>query len=68
MGLPPVLIQMGTSDLLLWDCRKFYMKCADEGVDVKYEEYPESCHDFMMLPFLPEARRAIRSQVEFLTE
>lgn len=66
-GLPPVLIQMGTADLLLWDCRKFYLKCLDEGVDVRYEEYQDAFHDFMMLPFLPEAKRAIRSQVEFLT-
>lgn len=66
-GLPPVLIQMGTADLLLWDARKFYLKCLDEGVDVKYEETPGAFHDFMMLPFLPEAQKAIRSQVEFLT-
>jgi len=65
-GLPPILIQMGTADLLLADCRKFYQKCVDAGVDVKYEEFPEAFHDFMMLSVLPEARRAIRSQVEFL--
>jgi len=66
VGLPPILIQMGTADLLLADCRKFYQKCVDAGVDVKYEEFPEAFHDFMMLSVLPEARRAIRSQVEFL--
>lgn len=66
-GLPPVLIQMGTADLLLADCRKLQQKCRDEGVDVKYEETPGAFHDFMMLPFLPEAQKAIRSQVEFLT-
>lgn len=66
-GLPPVLIQMGTADLLLADCRKFQQKCLDEGVDVKYEETPGAFHDFMMLPFLPEAQKAIKSQVEFLT-
>jgi acetyl esterase/lipase len=66
-GLPPVLIQMGTADLLLADCRKLQQKCRDEGVDVKYEETPGAFHDFMMLPFLPEAQKAMRSQVEFLT-
>jgi acetyl esterase/lipase len=65
-GLPPMLIQMGTADLLLWDCRKFYMKCLDAGNDVKYDEYPGAFHDFMMLPFLPEAKKALKSQVEFL--
>jgi acetyl esterase/lipase len=66
--LPPVLIQMGTADLLLADCRKFHQKCLDSGVDVRYEEYPDAFHDFMMLSFLPEGKRAIRSQVEFLSK
>ncbi len=66
-GLPPTLIQMGTSDLLLSDCRKFYQKCLDAGVDVSYEEVPGAFHDFMMLSILPEAKRALRSQAAFLT-
>ena len=65
-GLPPTLIQIGTADLLLWDCRKFYLKCLEAGAPVRYEEYPNAFHDFMMLGFLPEAKRALKSQVEFL--
>lgn len=65
-GLPPILLQIGTADLLLWDSRKFYLKCLDAGVNIKYEEYPNAFHDFMMLGFLPEAKKAIKSQVEFL--
>lgn len=65
-GLPPTLIQMGTADLLLADCRKFNKKCLDAGVDVTYEEFPECFHDFMMLSFLPEAKEALRSQSKFL--
>ncbi|CAN5411038.1 alpha/beta hydrolase [soil metagenome] len=65
-GLPPTLIQMGTADLLIADCRKFYQKCKDAGVDVQYEEVPGAFHDFMMLSVLPEAKRALRSQVKFL--
>lgn len=66
-GLPPMLIQMGTADLLLADCRKFYQKCLEAGVDVRYEEVPDAFHDFMMLSVLPEAREALRSQSAFLT-
>ncbi|MET0752355.1 MAG: alpha/beta hydrolase [Pyrinomonadaceae bacterium] len=66
-GLPPTLLQIGTADLLLWDSRKFYLKCLDAGVNVKYEEYKNAFHDFMMLGFLPEAKRALKSQVEFLS-
>jgi len=65
-GLPPMLIQMGTADLLLADCRKFYQKCLDAGVDVRYEEFPDAFHDFMMLGVLPEAKRALRSQASFV--
>lgn len=64
--LPPILLQTGTADLLLWDCRKFYLKCLDAGASIKYEEYKNAFHDFMMLPFLPEAKRALKSQAEFL--
>lgn len=66
-GLPPTLIQMGTADLLLADARKFHEKCRDAEIDVRYEEYLDCFHDFMMLGFLPEAKRALRSQTSFLT-
>jgi acetyl esterase/lipase len=65
-GLPQTLIQIGTSDLLLWDARKFHQKCLDAGVDSTYEEYPQGFHDFMMLGFLPESKKALRSQADFL--
>ena len=65
-ALPPVLIQMGTADLLLADARKFHQKCLDAGVDVVYEEFPAAFHDFMMLSILPEAKKALRSQTKFL--
>ena len=47
-NLPPILLQIGTADLLLWDCRKFYLKCLDAGIEIKYEEFPDAFHDFMM--------------------
>jgi len=65
-GLPPTLMQCGTADLLVWENRRFYQKCLDAGVDVKYEEYAALFHDFMMVEFLPEARKARQSQIEFL--
>lgn len=64
--LPPTLMQCGTADLLVWENRKFYQKCLDAGVDVRYEEHPNLFHDFMMVAFLPEAKNARKSQVEFL--
>ena len=65
-ALPPVLIQIGTADLLLSDCRKFHRKLLDAGNEVIYEEYPDGFHDFMMLGILPEAKKALLSQADFL--
>lgn len=65
--LPPTLIQIGSSDMFLWDNREFHRKCLDAGVIVQYEEYANAFHDFMMVGFLPEAKKARKSQAEFLT-
>lgn len=64
--LPPTLIQIGTNDMLLWDNRKFYLKCLEAGIEVQYEEYEKTFHDFMIVGFLPEAKKARKSQIEFL--
>ncbi|PJZ59019.1 alpha/beta hydrolase [Leptospira barantonii] len=65
-GLPPILMQSGTADILLPDIRKFYEKCKENDVSIRYEEYPDAFHVFMMLNPLKESRRAIDSQKDFL--
>jgi epsilon-lactone hydrolase len=64
--LPPTLIQIGTDDMFLWDNRKFYLKCLEAGITIQYEEYEKTFHDFMLVGFLPEAKKARKSQIEFL--
>jgi acetyl esterase/lipase len=64
--LPPTLIQIGTSDIFLWENRALHRKCLDASVIVQYEEYPNTFHDFMMVGFLPEAQKARKSQAKFL--
>lgn len=66
--LPPTLVQIGTSDIFLWENRLFQRKCLDAGINVQYEEYPNAFHDFMMVGFLPEAKKARKSQAQFLTD
>ncbi|PJZ54213.1 hypothetical protein CH380_06835 [Leptospira adleri] len=65
-GLPPILLQIGTSEIFLADNRKFYESCKNNGVEIQYEEYPEAFHVFMMLNVLKEARKAVRSQIDFI--
>ena len=66
--LPPTLIQIGTNDMFLWDNRKFYLKLLESGVKVRYEEYEKTFHDFMLVGFLPEAKKARKSQTGFLRQ
>jgi len=65
-GLPPTLLQVGTSEIFLWDNRKFYLKLLDAQVPVQYEEYPQLFHVFVIFHYLPEAKKAFQSQVDFL--
>lgn len=67
-GLPPILLQVGTSEVLLWDIRKFYKLCLQSGITIQYEEYKGLFHDFPIFPFLPEARQARKQQDKFLRE
>jgi len=67
-GLPPTLIQIGTSEIFLWDNRKFYLKLLEAQVPVQYEEYPELFHVFVIFNYLPEAKKAFQSQVGFLLD
>lgn len=65
-GLPPMLLQTGTNEMLLWDARKFYLKCLESEVEIQYEEYEEMFHAFMIVTLLREAKQALDKQVEFL--
>jgi epsilon-lactone hydrolase len=66
-GLPPILVQVGTSELLLFENRKFYEKALTDGVSIKYEEYPDMVHVFQVFAgFLPQATMAVRSIGRFV--
>ena len=66
-GTAPLLIQVGTSEILLFENRKFYEKLLKEGHDVQYEEYRNMIHVFQVFGgFLPQADRAIESIGRFV--
>ncbi|RDV14400.1 alpha/beta hydrolase [Pontibacter diazotrophicus] len=65
-GLPPVLIQIGTAELFLWDNRKFVQKLTEANVEVKYEEYNEMFHVFALVHILKEGKKAMKSQLDFI--
>lgn len=64
--LPPVLLQHGTNDILIPASRELVKKMEAAGKPVQYEEYEGMFHGFVIVPGLPEAKKAIRSQINFI--
>jgi acetyl esterase/lipase len=66
-GLPPILIQVGTSEILLDDALKVSKRAALSGVDTHLRVWPEMIHVWHAFAFmLPEGRAAISEAGAFL--
>jgi acetyl esterase/lipase len=66
-GLPPVLIHVGTAEVLLDDSTMFAKRARDAGVDVTLEVWDDMIHVWhAFAPALPEADRAISRIAEYL--
>ncbi len=59
-GLPPLLLQVGTREILLSDSTRFAEKAQKAGVDVTLEVSEGLIHVWQMLPGVPEADDAVR--------
>ena len=59
-GLPPLLIQVGSSEVLLSDATRLAEKAKAAGVDVTLEVWPGMQHEWQFAAnILPEGKRAI---------
>jgi len=59
-GLPPLLVQVGTAEVLLDDSLRFVERARTAGVDVTMEPWDEMPHVWHMFYFiLPEGQQAI---------
>lgn len=59
-GLPPLLIQVGSREVLLDDSRKLAVRARADDVDVTLEEWPDLFHVWhMMSDWLSDGRRAL---------
>ncbi len=65
-GLPPVLVQVGTADLLLSDSERLATKAAEAGVDVTLQIGDGLPHVYQILLGTPEAAEATEQMGEFL--
>jgi acetyl esterase/lipase len=66
-GLPPLLLHVGSDEILLDDTVRFGNRAVEAGVDVNMTVWPQMFHVFQMTaPILPEAMQAIRQIALFI--
>lgn len=66
--LPPLLIQVGTDEILLDDATRCAAGARQMGVDVTLEIWDEMFHVFQLVPFLPETKKAAGHITEFVSQ
>jgi acetyl esterase/lipase len=60
VGLPPLLVQVGTAEVLLDDSVRFAERAKAAGVDVTLEPWADMLHVWHMFYFmLPEGQQAL---------
>lgn len=65
-GLPPLLVQVGTAEVLYDDSTRLVERATAAGVDVTFDPWEEMFHIFPVFAILPEARQATARIGEFL--
>jgi epsilon-lactone hydrolase len=67
-GLPPLLIQAGSDDLLAPDAAGLAASASAAGVDVTYTRWPRMWHNFALRPGLVAAADSALSQAAWFVE
>jgi acetyl esterase/lipase len=65
-GLPPLLLQVGSGELLRDESVRVAHKAQAAGVDVELELWPDTPHVFQIVSFLPESLQALEHIVRFV--
>jgi len=66
-GLPPLLVQTGSAEILFDQIGRFAEKARAAGVDVELQVFPEMFHDFQLqASLLPEGAAALEDAARFL--
>jgi acetyl esterase/lipase len=68
-GLPPLLLQVGSTELLVDDSRRVHSKIQEAHGISQLQIYDDVAHDWQMLDgFVPEARVSLRQAAEFIRQ
>lgn len=66
-GLPPLLIQVGSTEVLLDDARRVADGARAAGVKVEFEVWPAMPHVWhLWTPYVPEAKAALERAAQFI--
>ena len=66
-GLPPLVLQVGSTELLLDDSRRVHERVIAAGGESHLSVYDDVHHGWQMLtPFVPEARSALGEAAAFI--
>ena len=66
-GLPPLMIQVGSHELLLDDIIKFHKKAVDSNVEVTFELWKDMFHSFQIFSSaVEEGHNAIQNAGEYI--
>jgi monoterpene epsilon-lactone hydrolase len=67
-GLPPLLIQVGDSEILLDDSTRLAQKARQSGVHAELRIFEEAFHVFQAFPDLPESDEALQEIGSFFNK
>lgn len=68
-GLPPLMVHVGTTEILLDDARAIRRNAKRAGIRLRYREWEAMPHVFPMFHLvLPEARECLTEIAEFVTD
>jgi len=66
-GLPPLLVQVGSDEVLLADSTRLVERAKQAGVNIVLDEWPRMQHVWQFAAsFMPESRRAVTAIGEFI--
>jgi acetyl esterase/lipase len=66
-GLPPMLVQVGTDEVLLSDSTRLVERAKEAGVDAELDIWDRMQHVWQFAAgFIPESTRAVRQMGEFI--
>ena len=67
-GLPPILLHVGSDEVLRDDSLRFARKAREAGVNARVQIWPDVPHVWQLLWRLPEAKRSVAQASDFLRD